>query len=52
MSASKVFKLIACFLLICALTGYTQSVGQTHGAIVFVMAAVIACLGFFAGEDF
>lgn len=50
MSAAKTFKLIACFLLICALTGYTQH-ADPHGAIVFVIALVVAGLGFFAGEE-
>lgn len=49
-SAAKTFKLIACFLLICAITGYTQQ-AEPHGAIVFIIALVVAALGFFAGEE-
>lgn len=50
MSATKTFKLIACGLLICALTGYTQQV-DPHAAIVFIVALVVAALGFFAGNE-
>jgi hypothetical protein len=50
-NGSNIFKLIACFLLVCALTRYTQTAEQTQGAIVFLIAIVIASLGHFAGED-
>lgn len=49
MSGSCFLKMVACFLLICVLTGYTLT-AEARGLIVFVLAVVIACLGFFAGE--
>lgn len=50
MTGTGIIQLIIAFLLVCVLTWYTQQ-GQPYGVVVFAIAAVVGCLGFFAGDD-
>lgn len=49
--STKAPKLVACVALIGVQVGYSQTVVECNGWIVFGIIAVAVCLGYFAGDD-
>lgn len=52
MTGSKGSKLLVCVVLVAVQIGYSQSVVECNGWIVFGISAVTACMGYFAGDEF